>query len=79
MAEEEPPKQPPPLEYPLIPDSEYNNTNIWYNRFFNIILPLVCLLSFLFTSFLSIKYTSPNYVFFTTIFLWLFIIYPIYY
>ena len=68
-----------PLKPPLVPDSEFNDSDVKYKFFYNIVLPGTCILIFIGMSVLSYIKSSPALLFFTLLILWLFVIYPIYY
>ena len=76
MSEEE---KKEPLQPPLVPDSEYNDTDVKYKLFYNIILPFVCIAIIVGMTVLSFLKSSPTIIFFTLLVMWLFVIYPIYY
>ena len=67
------------LRRPLVPDKDFHNTNLPYKVFFYIIIPITCTLLFIGLSFLSIKFKTPNYLFFGLLLLWFLLIYPIYF
>ena len=69
----------PPLEAPLVPDSEFNDTDVNHKIIFNFVIPFTCFIIVCLMSVLSIIKKTPIFLFFTLILLWLLVIYPIYY
>ena len=56
-----------PLKAPLIPNSEFNDTDVKYKLFYNIILPITCFLIILGMGALSFIKSNPSIIFFTLI------------
>ena len=68
-----------PLEPPLIPDSQYDNSDKTYKIFYYGIIPSICGIILIVMGYLSIKFKHPSYLFYSLIVMWLFILYPVYY
>ena len=64
---------------PIVPNKEFLNSNKLYNVFYYILIPIICLLIIIGCSYTSIKLSTPMYLFFGLLLIWLLIVYPIYY